>query len=321
MIRRCRRRICLFLLLLWGAVLLGGCSLPFSKDTPEDGKLRVTATLFPQYDFARAIAGDRADVVLLIPPGLDSHSYEPSPADLISINRSDLFFYTGEYMESWAGDLIAGLESDTVQVVDVSQGLTLISEEEEHGHDHEEESLFGHHHEYDPHIWTSPVMAKTMVENIEKAFCEKDPEGASYYHANAQAYLRELDALDQEFRQIVAQGNRREILFGGHFALYYFVREYGLSYESAYDSCASETEPSVRAVKHIIDEIREEDIPVIYYEELSEPKVAQAIAEETGTKMLLFHSCHNVSKDEWEAGATYLSLMRQNAENLKEGLS
>ena len=158
------------LLLLWGAVLLGGCSLPFSKDTPEDGKLRVTATLFPQYDFARAIAGDRADVVLLIPPGLDSHSYEPSPADLISINRSDLFFYTGEYMESWAGDLIAGLESDTVQVVDVSQGLTLISEEEEHGHDHEEESLFGHHHEYDPHIWTSPVMAKTMVENIEKAF-------------------------------------------------------------------------------------------------------------------------------------------------------
>ena len=136
-------------------------------------------------------------------------------------------------MESWAGDLIAGLESDTVQVVDVSQGLTLISEEEEHGHDHEEESLFGHHHEYDPHIWTSPVMAKTMVENIEKAFCEKDPEGASYYHANAQAYLRELDALDQEFRQIVAQGKRREILFGGHFALYYFVREYGLSYEAA----------------------------------------------------------------------------------------
>jgi len=115
-------------------------------------------------------------------------------------------------------------------------------------------------------------------------------------------------------------GKRSEIIFCSRFALYYFAKEYGLSYKAAFDSCSSETEPSARTVAGLIKEIKDKKIPVIYYAEIEDPKVAKSISAETGTKLLLFHSCHNVTKEELESGVTYLSLMKQNAENLKEGL-
>lgn len=316
------------------SLLLIGCGSDpeeMQVSRKDSTKINIVATLFPQYDFARAIAGDKADVVLLMPPGVEAHSFEPTPSDIISINNSDLFLYTGKYMEVWSDRIIQGMDKSKSVVVDVSEGIDLVKTEDieaEHEHEHEdlaendEEEGEEHEHEhvYDPHIWTSPVIAKAMVNNILNAICRIDPDNAEYYSDNAEKYLGELDQLDKEFRDIVKQGKRNELIFGSRFALYYFAHEYGLDYEAAFDSCSTETEPSAKTVAHLIEEIKEEKIPVIYYAEIAEPKVAKSISEETGAEMLLFHSCHNVTREEMKQGATYLSLMRQNADNLREGL-
>lgn len=294
--------------------LLTGCSSERGKDVPavndtKSAKIQIVATLFPQYDFARQIAGGKAEVKLLLPPGVESHSYEPTPSDIIKINESDLFIYTGEYMEAWSQKIIESMQdSDSKSLVlDLSQGIELVRTGEIE-------------HLYDPHIWTDPLIAEEMVVNISDALCRIDPANADYYKENAAKYNSKLDELDAEFKSIVSSGKRDKIIFGSRFALCYFVKRYGLSYEAAFDSCSSETEPSAKTVAGLIEEIKEEQIPVIYYAEIEDPKVARAISAETGAKLLLFHSCHNVTKEEKENGATYLSLMKQNAENLKEGL-
>lgn len=320
------------LLLLTASLILTGCvsgkELPAAK--AEKNKIMITATLFPQYDFARQIAGDKADVILLLPPGVESHSYEPTPSDIIKINQSDLFLYTGKSMEAWAQKIIDGMadsNSRTV-VLDVTNGIDLTKTADIEAElisrgailDEEEEAQ-GHEHYYDPHVWTDPLMAKQIVSNIEEALCRIDPDNSEYYQENAEQYNKKLDELDAEFRSIATSGKRNEIIFGSRFALYYFARQYGINYEAAFDSCSSETEPSARTVAKLIEKVKDDKIPVIYYAEIEDPKVARSISEETGAKMLLFHSCHNVTKSELESGATYLSLMEQNAQNLKEGLN
>jgi zinc transport system substrate-binding protein len=178
----------------------------------------------------------------------------------------------------------------------------------------------GHSHSVDPHIWTSPVLAMKMVEHIASALIEADPANEDYYRENADSYLKKLNDLDQTFRQIVSEASCHTIYVGSRFSLYYFAREYGLSYVAAYDSCEEEAEPSIKRVLSMISSMREEKIPAVYYEELTEPYVANTIAEAADAEALLFHSCHNVSLSELESGATYLSLMEQNAINLKKGL-
>lgn len=285
------------------------------KEKAED-KLSIVTTLFPNYDFAKQIVGDKAEVTLLLDPGVESHDYDPSPSDIISINKADIFIYTGDYMEVWAGNIIESLESDTVKVVDASKDITLIPSEEEEG----EEEGHTHDHSYDPHIWTSPKNAITMVNTILDAIVQADPENRKYYEKNAAAYINEIQDVDTEIREVVSNAKYNTIYFGGRFAMVYFVKEYGLGYMSAFDSCSSETEPSAKLVADIVKAMKENGAKVVYYEELTDPKSATAIAEEVGGEVLLLHSCHNVSAEEFESGATYVSLMKQNIENLKIGL-
>lgn len=327
-------------MLLFAAVILSmlltACGAADKYKDLDENKITIIATLFPQYDFARQIAGEHANVVLLLSPGMESHSYDPSPADIIAIQNADIFLYTGPYMESWAADVIEGIEGNT-HVVDLSAHVPLVKEEdieaeyesahaeEEDGHGHDghdhDENSHGHDHTYDPHIWTNPVFAQIMVEDIAAALIECDPEHAEEYEKNRDSYLAELDKLDTSIRDTVVNAKRHELFFGGRFAMYYFTREYGLTYESVYDSCSSETEPSVQSVMHVIEGMREGQVPVIYYEELVDPRIARTIAEEIDCEMLLWHSCHSVSKTELEAGITYLELMWQNLESLKVGLN
>ena len=309
--------------------LLVSCSSSAVTAEQDDGRIKIMATLFPQYDFARNIAGDRADVTLLLPPGTEAHTFEPRPSDIAAISRCDLFLYTGDEMEPWAATLLDTDEAPNA--VDLSEGIDMTASEEvdilEHAHEsgeheseHESEHA-GHHHVVDPHIWTSPANAIIMVREITDALAALDPGGESVYRANADAYIAELNALDEELFDIVANGKRTEIVFGGRFAFHYFAERYGLTCLAAYDSCSEESEPSAGAVAALIDEIRDEGLPVIYYEEMTNPRVADTVADETGAEPLLLHSCHNLSRDETERGETYLSLMHQNAENLRRGLS
>lgn len=366
-----RLSVCVICLLLAG-VLLVGCGRAGGEGDGDgqtsEGKLKIVATLFPQYDFARQIAGDYADVTLLLPPGMESHSYDLRPSDMIEIKESDMFIYTGKYMETWAQTIIDSLD-DSVMVVDVSEGISLEKEEDyfvdelddhhddadghddadehdehhddadehdehdEHDdyhddadeHEHDESSgshsHAGHTHEYDPHIWTSPVYAMQMVENIVEALVEKDPQHEAEYRQRADEYIGRLTELDTAFRQVSEQAAHKTIFFGGRFAMTYFVREYGFGCVSAYHDCSAESEPSISSVMKMIDEIEESGAKAVFYEELVDPKVARTIAEETGVKLLLLHSAHNVSREEYENGVTYLDIMWQNVENLKEGLN
>lgn len=315
-----------------------------NDDTADasDKKLKIVATLFPQYDFARQIAGDYADVSLLLPPGMESHSYDLRPADMIEIKESDMFIYTGKYMETWAQTIIDSLD-DSVMVVDVSEGITLEKEEDyfvdehdhddaddgEHDHDHDDtdddehhaHSHEGHSHEYDPHIWTSPVYAMQMVENIADALIAEDAAHAAEYRQRADEYIEKLKEVDAAFRQVSDEAAHKTIFFGGRFAMTYFIREYGFGCVSAYHDCSAESEPSISSVMRMIDEIKETGAKAVFYEELVDPKVARTIAEETGVKLLLLHSAHNVSRKEYEDGVTYLDIMWKNVENLKEGLN
>lgn len=318
---------------LMAAVVVLSCSCGIGKyDNIDDDKLLIITTLFPQYDFARQIAGDRAEVVLLLSPGVESHDFEPTPSDIILINKADLFIYTGDEMEPWVAGILDSLNNPGLKVLDVSEGVELICEEENHEHNHvhddDENIVFGeseheghdHTHTADPHIWTSPVNAMKMVENVTSSLVELDKENERYYEERKNDYLAELRDIDSQFREIVHNAESHTIYFGGRFAMSYFAHEYGLNYVAAFDSCQAESEPGARLIVKIIEKMREDDVSYVFYEEMTDPKAARIIAEENGGEILLLHSCHNVSKAEMEAGATYVSLMRQNVENLRKAL-
>lgn len=312
------RKILGFIIAVVLTFTLVGCTANNNKD---NGKIKIITTLFPQYDFAKQIVGDKGDVELLLPPGVESHTYDPSASDIVNIGKADMFIYTGEYMEVWADKVIKNIKGKDVKIVDVSKGITLKHIEEQEGFDDHDDDHDEHDHEFDPHIWTNPQYAKIMVDNILDALCEIDKENADYYKENAEKYKAELDRIDSEIQDVVDSSKHNELFFAGRFALSYFAERYGLEWTAAYDSCSTETEPSAKAVSQIIKEVKEKNIKVIYYEELVDPKVANTIAKETGAKPLILHSCHNVSKDEFEKGVTYISIMEQNIINLREGLN
>lgn len=291
----------------------GGC---MQSDDNSGKKLKIVATMFPQYDFCRQICGDTADLTLLLPPGVESHSYDPTPSDIMTIINCDIFIYTGPQMESWVETILDGVGED-VKVVDLSQCVELSCSHEDHEHEDHEHA---HHHDYDPHIWTSPVNAINMTQMITDSLCEISPRNAEFYRDNCDKYCAELSKLDSDLKAVSESAKRDTLVFGGRFAFGYLTEEYSFKWQAAYDSCSHESEPSVGKVAQLIDYVMDNDIPVVYYEELTDPTVARTIAKESGAELLLLHSCHNLSKYEFDSGATYISLMQVNVENLRKGL-
>lgn len=290
----------------------------------NEEKLQIVATLFPQYDFAKQIVKNKADVKLLLNSGVETHNYEPTGKDMITIlSGSDMFLYTGTNLEPWTEKIIQNLETTNCKIVNVSDGIELITIEEfEERHinseilieEHEEEHK--HQEIYDGHIWQNPKNAVKMLDNVLKALCEIDPDNAEYYTKNAEEYRNQILELDGELRNIVNQSERKEIAVGGEFAYAYLVEEYGINFVSVYTNCGEGEDPSIAKVKSVIDYINKYNISVVYYEELSEGTVAKMIAEETEAEPLVLYSIHNgdTEKD------TYVSLMSKNLENLKKGL-
>lgn len=285
----------------------------------EPGKLRIVATLFPQYDFARTIAGDKADVTLLLPPGVESHTFDPTLNDIFLIHDSDVFLYTGADMEPWAQRVISGAPSSTA-VVNVCENIERF--DEAHGEDDDnDEHDAEHKHGYDPHIWLDLRKAAQMVDNIADALCEKDAKNATQYRENAAEYKRELLRLDSEFEAMIRSAKRDTLVFGGRFAYQYFLERYGLHYVSVYDTCSSASEPSVARVVQVIDYIKNNSIPCIYYEEFADPKIARSISNQTDATLELFSTAHNVTKNQFASGVTFIDIMRQNFNSVEKGLN
>jgi len=310
-----RKRIfCALLALL---LLLPGCT---RRTEPDSGRLRVVCTLFPYYDFVRQIGGDDVDVTLLIGAGRETHSFEPTPLDVITLSRAAVFIYNGGESEAWVEDVLASSGQQIGTVLAMMDHADVLAEEIAEGMQVREEEEDSDEIEYDEHIWTSPVIAMELCRVIAQALAEADPAHADGYQARLEAYLGELTELDGAFREVVSGGRRTTLIFGDRFPLLYFCRTYGLDYRAAFHGCASDTEPSLATLKYLIDKVEDEDIPVVYTIELSSRKIANAIADTTGAAVVTFQSCQSVSRADFDAGETYLSLMWKNVDALKEGL-
>jgi len=309
-----------FLLILFGVT---GCRR--TKPKKEEGKISVTSVIFPSYDFVRAIAGDRVNLTLLLPPGTESHSFEASPLDIITIRETDLFIYPGSENAKWVERILesTGISRDMkiLKLIDLVEAVEeeivegMEDDEEEDDHDHDEESPA-----LDEHVWTSPRNAKVIVAAITEALCELDRANADFYRQNAEEYSARLDELDVAFRSVVEGAKRNIIIFGDRFPFRYLADAYGLEYFAAFPGCSTETEPSAATVAFLINKVKKEQIPVVFHIELSNERMADTISEATGARKLLLHSCHNLTKKDFDLGVNYLDLQKANAVNLKEAL-
>lgn len=365
-------------LVLGGCAQTGGSQGAFDASSEENGKLKVAVTLFPYYDFVRQIAGNQVDLQMVIPAGMDSHSFEPTPADIRTIQHADILISNGGTMEHWLDETLAALDTTNMTIVTMMDYVDAVEEEivegmEDADHDHEHTHVYvaadhdhsgetpeehaahahedddhdhsgetpeehaAHSHEedtrsyvdhdgheeeieYDEHIWTSPVNAMKLVDVIGDTLAQADPAHADIYHQGAASYKKELEEIDAGFREVCANRKRNMIVMGDKFPFRYLADEYQLDYRASFSGCSSDTEPSPKTIAYLIDKVKEEQIPAVYYLELSSHRVAEIIGEETGAEPLLLHSCHNVTRAQFDAGVTYVQLMRQNIENLRKGI-
>ena len=296
--------------LLCLCLILCGCTAQPEKPHDET-KLQIVCTSFPAYDFAREIADDRAELTLLIKPGSEVHSYEPTPKDMIRIQESDLFICNGGESERWAKTLITP-ELNTIYMMDCVDTVEESADGIYNAEDGEPE--------LDEHVWTSPLNAIKISEEICNALCKLDTDNAEAYKTNFAAYKAQLMALDREFRQVIKNSGKHTLVFADRFPMRYFALEYGLDCYAAFPGCSSETEPSAKTVAYLIDRVREDKIPAVLYMEFSNQKMADVICEDTGCKKLPFYSAHSVSAEQFEQGVSYLDLMRINLNSLKEAL-
>jgi zinc transport system substrate-binding protein len=283
-----------------------------------DGKISVVTTVFPPYDFVRAIAGDKVNLTMLLPPGAESHSFEPTPQDIIRVQNCDVFIYVGGESDAWVEQILDSMDTSRMEIVTLMDCVEVVEEEVVEGMEEEEEEE--EEAEYDEHVWTSPGNAKLIVRKIADILKQKDGPNAAEYERNTADYLAKLTELDDSFKQVMNGAKRKTFVFGDRFPFRYFADAYGLSYFAAFRGCSTETEASASTIAFLINKIRSEKIPVVFHIELSNEKIADVICEETGSKKLLFHAVHNVSKREFDQGANYYDLMSQNARNLREAL-
>lgn len=478
------------------AILLSSCST--KEQAKNDDKLSIVTTIFPQYDFTKQIVQDNAEVTMLLKPGAESHSYEPTPQDIKKIQNADLFIYTGSENDVWVDDILDSMKDKKPQTLKLLDCVPTVTEEVvegmEHEHEHEHEEIhedditerplsdfegdfqsvlpyfedgsldsyideqakenektfdetkqefiqkrqtdyknisihentvtfqtdsdkivatysplsykvvkdddgditsvwyaytldaksenapknliFNDHHindeheeevphfhirygndsvdelvenndwtptyyaasasaddilhalteheheeEIDEHVWTSPINAMKIVEKITELVSEKDSENADTYKKNCDSYIEQLKELDASFRDVVNHAKRKTIVFGDRFPFRYFADEYGLKYYAAFTGCSTETEASAATIAFLTDKVKEEQIPVVFHIELSNEKIADTICEATGAKKMVMYACHNVSKEQMENGATYLSMMQDNVKALQEALN
>ncbi len=290
---------------------LSACDRPDKTRTGGARKLKVVTTIFPLYDMARAIGGGHADVFLLLPPGVEAHSFEPTPGDIVRIKEADIFIYTGKFMEPWAEALVRGVDGDALLPVNAGNGVELMPEAGTHRGPAAAAP--------DPHIWLNFDNAKAMAENIHAAFLSKDPGNKSSYREAAAVYEGGLTALDSAFKSGLSSCRTRELIYGGHYAFGYLARRYGIKYMAA-QGLSPDSEPTAKDLASLVEQVKKDKIKFIFYEELASPKIAETIAAETGVKMLPLSAAHNISKEQAARGVSFFDILQGDLESLKTGL-
>ncbi len=311
----------LILFLTAAVLLLASCD--GEKATEIESKTSIVCTVFPAYDFARSIIGDSGefDLKLLLKPGSEVHSFEPTPQDIINIKNCDIFIYNGGESDEWAKNILESINTKDMKIIAMMDCVETVEEETVEGMQKEEED---EEPQYDEHVWTSPVNASKIAQAISESIIETAEENENdtrLYKQNTEEYLTKLSELDQSFRNIINNSKRKTIVFGDRFPFRYFAEEYGLDYYAAFPGCSAETEADAKTVAFLIDKVNSEQIPVVFYPELSNQKVALTICESTNAEPRQLNSCHNLTVDEFKSGADYLSLMKENLAAIEAALN
>ena len=304
------KRIISLFIALGSLLILSSCN-----NSIDNGKLTIVTTIFPIYDIVKSITDDTVNIDLMISPGQDIHSYDPSTDDIITVKKSDLFIYIGDNMETWVPDLTKNQPDMFVLELTKDERIKLSSLEHHEHHEHHE-----HDHNVDMHIWTNPYYVLIMVELITNALIEVNPSYKELYKSNALEYTQEVNKIIDDINEIVNNKKRDTLYFGAPFAFYYFTTAFGLEHKTVYDTCSIEVEPTIDKILSINKEIIEKNIPVVYTKELLNDNIARKLIEGSNAKLMILHSGHNVSSSDFEKGITFLEIWQNNIEALKEGL-
>ena len=304
------KRIISLFIALGSLLILSSCN-----NSIDNGKLTIVTTIFPIYDIVKSITDDTVNIDLMISPGQDIHSYDPSTDDIITVKKSDLFIYIGDNMETWVPDLTKNQPDMFVLELTKDERIKLSSLEHHEHHEHHE-----HDHNVDMHIWTNPYYVLIMVELITNALIEVNPSYQELYKSNALEYTQEVNKIIDDINEIVDNKKRDTLYFGAPFAFYYFTTAFGLEHKTVYDTCSIEVEPTIDKILSINKEIIEKNIPVVYTKELLNDNIARKLIEGSNAKLMILHSGHNVSSSDFEKGITFLEIWQNNIEALKEGL-
>lgn len=304
------KRIISLFIALGSLLILSSCN-----NSIDNGKLTIVTTIFPIYDIVKSITDDTVNIDLMISPGQDIHSYDPSTDDIITVKKSDLFIYIGDNMETWVPDLTKNQPDMFVLELTKDERIKLSSLEHHEHHEHHE-----HDHNVDMHIWTNPYYVLIMVELITNALIEVNPSYQEIYKSNALEYTQEVNKIIDDINEIVNNKKRDTLYFGAPFAFYYFTTAFGLEHKTVYDTCSIEVEPTIDKILSINKEIIEKNIPVVYTKELLNDNIARKLIEGSNAKLMILHSGHNVSSSDFEKGITFLEIWQNNIEALKEGL-
>lgn len=314
-----KKKLLIIPMLLSISLCAAACSPPSSSE--NGSKLKIVTTIFPQYDFARQIGRDKIDLQMLVTPGGESHSYEPTPQDMIAVNGCDIFICSGGESDVWSNVILNSVNTEGKTVIKLMDCVETVEEETADGMT-EKPSLGRDEEEteYDEHVWTSIKNAEKISKTISGAMCKADSKNADFYSENLNSFIDRLDALDKKYEEAVSEAANKTLIFGDRFPFRYLFDDYGLEYCAAFPGCSTDSDVSAKNMLFLINKVRENNLNAVYYIEFSARKIADTIAAETGAEPLLFHSCHTVSKADFENGVTYIELMTQNLENLKRGL-
>ncbi len=322
------------------ASILAACGSNTDSSTSDDKKTEIYTSTFATAAIAREIGGNQVNVKMIVPPGADPHSYEPTSKQLTEIAKGDLFLLTGTTLEPYSKKIQESLKGTDVRFVETSKDVTLLESdatlhaheeeghtEEEHAHEeagHDDHATDEHAHEeeehdhgkYDPHVWLDPVNAKAMARSITVALSKEVPKDKATFEKNLKAFDQQADALDKEFKQAVADGSKKELLVT-HAAYGYLAERYGFT-QLPIAGISPSDEPSQKQLAALVKEARIHDLKYVAFEETVSPKVARVIQKEIGAKSVTIHNLESVTKS--QQNSSYFKLMEENVQTLEQAL-
>ena len=313
------KRIITIILILLVSFIITGCN-----KNEDNNKISIIATNYPSYEFARAVVNNNSniEVKMLLKPGSESHTYEPTPKDIKLIKNSKMFIYVGGESDTWVDDILSSIDTSDKKIVRLIDLVETKSEELKEGMESvEDEEDEIDEEEIDEHVWTSPINAIKIVRKLNEYIDELSIKDKEELDSNASNYINELESIDKEIRSVISSSKRKEIIIGDRFPLRYFADEYSLDYYAAFPGCSEQTEASSKTLSFLINKVKEDNIPVILKMELSNSNIANTIASETNTKVLEFNSAHNIKESDFNKGITYIDIMKENIKVLKEALN